>query len=644
MAWSIDGKLACFVGYTSVGPAGVIYFYEPAGDVWTKATMAGGGDIYSYPMKTVTYCPNSWDGPKFFVAGGTGGAGYVYWVAGPGADVQYSSSSMFNGVEVWDSVCNPAIDSMGAIYVCGNTGSDVRVVEIILSSGGFNMKTSMGVTGSYWRGIEVDPVSNDLYMVGNNAGGSLYHRYRWSDMMTFPLTFPYGTTVSDIIFDSHHTPNRMIAVCEYQDVGDVTSVYQITKGADSYDVFTPIGQSPDYTYFEALDIDSDGHAVLVGMNDEITNEGDVWDLWDDGSGYTHLIERSDSSATFVGHEFWGVAIRPTGVQMALVAGSAVQYLYTSVIWPRQVDTGVPHFNFIDLYPASGTIANSVLNSQVDVDIGDSSTVYTLAAEVYDPLGVGRMTEVEAWLWFDTGAMGLDLPGLMGASFDNPGGENVRMHFTIDTTNTVTQLYPPPAVDEETSQMTGTWNVINATSAFVRINFSPHQQVRWAAGNPGFVQAAGVRYGGMVPEGQSTVTALDSSNSWDIKVNVTDDAPTPNEASAFDEFGFNKHTYLGASGLPNGGAVYGSGAPGTNDVVMGISGQNVTFSANCLYALSVQLMGDLDGVSGPDTIFGTAISVQGGVAGESAFGVGGGVVTLLGPGDAPLDSESVTTTT
>ena len=90
VAWSNDGKLACFVGYTSVGPAGVIYFYEPAGDVWTKATMAGGGDIYSYPMKTVTYCPNSWDGPKFFVAGGPGGAGYVYWVAGPGADVQKS--------------------------------------------------------------------------------------------------------------------------------------------------------------------------------------------------------------------------------------------------------------------------------------------------------------------------------------------------------------------------------------------------------------------------------------------------------------------------------------------------------------------------------------------------------------------------
>ncbi|MCI0479809.1 hypothetical protein L0Y59_04660, partial [Candidatus Uhrbacteria bacterium] len=180
VAWSDDGKLACFVG-EALGSVGVIYFYQPAGDVWTKATLAGGGDLYSYPMKTVTYCPNSWNGPKFFVAGGTGGAGYVYWAAGPGIDVQWSSSGMFNGVTVWDSVCNPAIGSMGSIYACANSAGELRMVEIVLSSGGFNMKSSLVLTSHYWRGIEVDPVSNDLYMVGNNAVGAIYHRFRYSD-------------------------------------------------------------------------------------------------------------------------------------------------------------------------------------------------------------------------------------------------------------------------------------------------------------------------------------------------------------------------------------------------------------------------------------------------------------------------------
>jgi hypothetical protein len=439
----------------------------------------------------------------------------------------------------------------------------------------------------------------------------------------------------------------LIAVCEYQNIGDVTGVYQITKGVDNYDVVTSIGSSPSCTYFHAIDIDPDGHAVLVGMNDEISNEGEVWDLWDDGSGYTHLLERSITGAPFTGEEFRGVAIRPTGVQMALIAGSAFKYSYTSVLGPIQVDTGVPHVNYLEVYPWTGTIADSVLNSQVDVDIGDSGTVYTVGAEVYDPLGVARMTMAEFWLWHDGGGTLADIPDSMGATFDNPGDENLRMHFTIDSLGTVTQIYPAPAIDEETSQIGGSWNIINATSAFVRINFSPHQQVRWAAG-PFTELPMNMRYDpdldGPEPGEQSTVNALNDANTWDIKVRVADDAPTPNYASAYDEFGFYKYTYLGAAGIPNGGAVYGSGAPGTNNVVMTQSGSDVTYCANCPYGLSATLAGNLVGVAHAGVISAAQVSTMGAaLVVRTPFAAGGGPVNYILPGYSPLNSERTTTT-
>jgi len=231
------------------------------------------------------------------------------------------------------------------------------------------------------------------------------------------------------------------------------------------------------------------------------------------------------------------------------------------------------------------------------------------------------------------------------SFDTAGHENTRMHFTITSGNVVNQLYPPMGPGEETSFVGGLWSYINTTSARVRMSFSPHQQVRYAPGNPGFVQAAGDRYGGGVPGGQSTVSALDSSNSWDIKVRVSDDAPTTNYASAFDEFGFYKYTYLSAANIPNGGAVYGSGAPGTNNVVMTQSGSDVTFCANCPYALSVTLASDLFGVAVPTNwIAASQISVRGGeVAAETFFVFGGSPITLIGGPQAPLNSWRETTT-
>ncbi|MFH0815942.1 MAG: hypothetical protein V1934_03895 [Methanobacteriota archaeon] len=643
VAWSDDGKLALFVG--TDWAHGKAYYYQPAGDIWTEATF-GGGFLPCYVLYTVTYCPNSWNGPKFAGTGQCGGLGYLLWFAGPGQDTDYSSTSYLANFEVHDLAYNPGLGSMGTLYLCANDapGNEVKILDIDLASGGFNAIMDEAKTSATLYGVEFDPATNDVYVVGVQGSGVLYEQFDYSMGTTTPLSFPYGQVISDIVFDSHHAPNRMIITLLYQGVGDVTSVYEARFSVSGYTAVTPIGQSPDYTYFNAIAMDGDGRAVLVGMDDEITTEGRIYDLWTTGSGTTHLANRVEGSIAL--EEYRGVAIRPTGVQMALVAGSAFKYSYTSVLGPIQVDTGVPHFNYIDIYPYGDTLAESVINSQVDVDIGDSMTNYTIEAEVYDPLGVARMQFLQAYIWHDGGVENQTLPTWGGVGFDSPGYENLRMHFEITAGGATTQHFPG-GPDEETTLMGGGWSPINSTSAKVWLNFSAHQQVRWAAG-PFTELPANMRYDpdldGPEPEEQSTINALNDAGTWNMRLSVYDDAPTTNYAMAYDEFGFYKYTYLSTSGIPNGGAVYGSGAPGTPDVVMSVSGQNVTFAANCPYGLNAQLMGNLVGVTYAGLIMGNQISISGGnVGARTAFGVGGGTAQLIGPLQAPLDSERTTTT-
>ncbi|MCI0479808.1 hypothetical protein L0Y59_04655, partial [Candidatus Uhrbacteria bacterium] len=313
-------------------------------------------------------------------------------------------------------------------------------------------------------------------------------------------------------------------------------------------------------------------------------------------------------------------------------------------------TAVPHVDYVDLYPFNDGIANSVLNSQVDVDIGDSNTYYTLEVMVYDSLGWDRLADLEIWMWYDDGATLADVPTAMGATFDNPGAENKRMHFTIDETAATVQMYPAPAPGtEEATLIGGEWNQFNASAVVVTLRFSPHQQVRFADG-PFTEVAPNMRYDPDAddiqdPREQTTVNALNNANTWDIKVTVADDAPTTNYDSAFDEFGFFRYTYLSTSGIPNGGAVYGSGAPGTNNVVMTQSNADVTFCANCPYILTVTLASALIGVAVPaNTIPGTAVSIRGGQLGaENSFAAAGSTITLIGGPRPPLNYDRTTTT-
>ncbi|MFH0815936.1 MAG: hypothetical protein V1934_03865 [Methanobacteriota archaeon] len=156
-------------------------------------------------------------------------------------------------------------------------------------------------------------------------------------------------------------------------------------------------------------------------------------------------------------------------------------------------------------------------------------------------------------------------------------------------------------------------------------------------------------GGWNPEDQSDNSGfapLDEDLTWDIKVQIEDDSPVTNYARAYDEFGFFKYTYLGNAGIVNGGSVYGSGAPNTNDVALSPSNVNITFRANCPYRLGVQLMGDLNGLAVPaNTIDGDAVSIQGGDAARTYFAAGGSTIYLIGPAlnQDPLGSGRFTTT-
>jgi hypothetical protein len=645
VAWSADGKLALFVGTDYAH--GKAYYYQPEGDVWTEA-LFGGGFLPCYILYTVTYCPDSWSGAKFMGAGTSGGTGYYLWFPGPGQDTDYSNTVALFGFEVHDSIYNPAIGSMGSLYLIANSasGNEIKLIELDLASGAPNPIIKVPKVSAACFGVECDPVTNDVYIVGVQSSGVLYHKYQHNTSTNYSLPFPYGVHLSDIVYDSYHTPKRMIVTALFQAVGDVTSVFDVRFSGGNYSFVIPIGQTPDYTYFNSIAIDSDGRAVLVGMDDELTNYGRIYDLWTGSSGTTHLMIRSEG--IIAGEEFKGVAIRPTGVQMALVAGSAFKYSYTSVLGPIQVDVAVPHVDFMDLYP-TGSPGDDKLNSQIDVDIGDGGTTYTLEVGVYDSLGVARMTEIEVWMWFDAGATGVDLPTSLGAGFDAAGTENTRMHFRITRAGpTITQIFPAPGPTAETNFVNGWWSDINATAATVTLDFQPHQQVRWAPGpfTPGF--PGNPRYDpdmdGPEPGEQSTVSALNDGLTWDIKARVADDATTTNYASAYDEFGIYRYTYLGVAGIPNGGAVYGSGAPGTNNVVMSVSGANVTYSANCPYGLSVQLMSDLNGISYAGMITAAAISIQGGaIAVPTVFLATGSTQTLIGPAQAPLNAGRTTTT-
>jgi len=244
-------------------------------------------------------------------------------------------------------------------------------------------------------------------------------------------------------------------------------------------------------------------------------------------------------------------------------------------------------------------------------------------------------------------------GIGLGQFDEAAFANQRMRFSANNGGPAPTLEFP--LTGETTLSASTWQE-SGVYAWVNVTFSPHEQVRWADSSAGVWNqgpATAGRYDGLAPfgvwnaEDQSDnlgYAPLDEDHTWDIKVQIQDDSAVTNYASAYDEFGFYKYTYLGSESIVNGGSIYGSGAPNTNDVVLSPSNVDVTFKANCPYRLGVALNGDLTGSAAP-TIDGDTISIQGGDLARNAFAVGGNTQYLIGAGSLhdPLGAGRFTTT-
>jgi len=289
---------------------------------------------------------------------------------------------------------------------------------------------------------------------------------------------------------------------------------------------------------------------------------------------------------------------------------------------------------------------------MDVDSGGSGTLYRVVTKVGHSTAAASILKVDIYAWYDNGLTYALNPGtvdqaaVLGAAFDNAGSENLRMHFVwTRATNTFSKLYPI-ANDETSLQVGSCSSVYDGDGKNITLTFaiSPHQQVR--ATGSSFTEPAGTRYD-RAPLGwnyadQSTLAALNTANTWDFKVLVTDIGALT--SFACDEFGFFKYTHLSSAGLP--GALSGSGAPGSL-VTMTPTG-HVTFEANCPYKLVAYVDSNLIGASYGQTIFATNMRVQGGDLSATFFSGTGSANQLYVLGTAatfkaPANSGKTTST-
>jgi hypothetical protein len=537
----------------------------------------------------------------------------------------------------------------GTIFACGQADGGYPMTWYNDGTGWQNGWGDAGRSGAYF-GIDWYSWGSDVctYSVGwwDDMGTTrcLYQEYNVTAMAITTISSSLECIFTDIELDTSDSANpRMLITAAIRQPG-VYGIYTADKnGGPWFSNMVGRGGSPETEGFMGVDVDHHGTAVIVGSDGTY---GQVYSLYR-SNGKTVVVKRSDDSSMFSAKDFQDVSIRPGGVQMALTVGSAFKYSYTSVLAPIQVDTAVPHISYIDLYPASDQ-SQHYLNHQIDVDAGTLVTQYTLSVCIWDSLGIDHVTAMNVWMWYDMGLTGADAPG----PFDDASLANQRMRFAINNGAAPTLEFP---LSGETMLVGGAWQESGAY-AWVNITFSPMEQVRWADSSGGaWNQGAGTSYrydgdtsGFWNPEDQSDnvgFAPLDEALTWDIKVQIQDDAAVTNYARAYDEFGFYKYTYLGNEGVPNGGSVYGSGAPSANNVPLSPSGSDVSFKSNCPYSLTVGIEGNLTGVAAPaNNISAQQVSILGGaVAVETYFNWGASTRTLIGPAQEPLGSGRSTTT-
>ncbi len=638
--WGPDGGHALWVGYDGANGRGTSWWYNPLDDGWHDVSVTT-GEADGLMFESVEF----WN-DRMVVMGECGVTG-AWFYTDPSTNVLVASTDAdLVGAQIYD------LTSIGGtMFAAGQSAGGYALTWFNNGTGwatgwGDATKSDSKYYGMDWYAWGPDVV---VYMAGSyDDGGTtrgLMQAYNVTPMSMSTISETIELAFTDIELDSSVPESPRFLLTASQRGPGTYGIYAAeTSGGPTFHHLVGYGTIPTVDGLQGIDVDQYGTAVAVGSN---PTHGVVYNLWRTGLKTTVLI-RSDTSGFFAGNHFKDVRIRPYGVQMALTVGSSFRYSYTSVTAPIQVDTSVPHISYIHLF-AGDDVGTSRMNSQIDVDAGVGTTYYTLSVCFWNSLGIDHVEECDVWMWYDMGLINADRPG----AFDDAALANQRMRFSA------TNGGPAPALDfpltGETTLTVSTWEE-SLTYAWVNLTFVPHEQVRWAdsvagAWNQG--AATDRRYDGLAPFGvwnaedqsdNSGYAPLDEMNTWDIKVQIQDDATVTNYAQAYDEFGFFKYTYLGSENIANGGSVYGSGAPNVPNVALAPSNVDVTFCANCPYSLGVTLHSVLDGVATADFIPSENIALQGGDLDATAFGAAPSTQYLIGGGPLQESLGSGTTTT
>jgi hypothetical protein len=632
VSWSPDGRYAMFVGVDSVTPSGCAYAYDVALNTWAQSMPNPPGVTDNQILRAVEWDPiNS----VFFVAGVAGASGEWFAAAVGGSISMYSHMPTFANMQIYDLGKGPANE----MFACGADATGFATllsIDLTAQGAGWTTRAGTVMASSVWAGLEYYATNNAVYLAGSSAGGTL-------SMLDY-MVISVGTYT--------YAPATGIA-CAYTDIvwNAAKARLQVTaagRGAGVAALFeshfplvttwNPIANPPQSINFNSLDVGYANKLICVG------SDGTNGVIYEEGT------TKRTNDALLALHPLYGVACRPTGIPMAMTAGSAFKFSYMAVDGGLTVNTVYPHISSIIL--RNKGLGGNIMNTAVDVDPGTNQNWYTLEVNGFHNLGSTEVDQVNVWMWFDGGATATDNSGNIGGVYGPNLGIQLRW----------TRGGIPDDWSIETLSVTNEWDLRDGDCGFSEAGtaftatfaFEMNQQVWSALG--GFTEpvAGSQNYDpgadGPTPEEQCTVNALNDADTWDIKAVAVADPAGANAQSpaAYDEFGLYMFTSMTSAGLPGAGYIGISGAPLTNNVASVTVG-DWTYSANTPYDLYVHIS---DLVGGPG-ILATTIEIQGGqlnvgftnFAGpglaNAQYLIGG---NLAADGATPLQADIVTTTT
>ncbi|MBI5000010.1 MAG: hypothetical protein HZB92_00565 [Euryarchaeota archaeon] len=599
VCWRPDGREALFVGWNWASGNGCAYRYNP--EIFDASAWA---DVSCVGMNNINVTSTAWDELRndryVMVCIDAMSTGSWYYLRDIDAVAQTGIDLDLSGMWLYDVEMIEGSNNIVAVGENPGVGEAVSYTYDCAALDWSPLVNGDAHAGAncVWYGVEVNASLPQFYFAGSwNNGGLRSGLFEcWNGgASTILIDDSYQGEFTDISYD--HNNGKMLITGANRRALSTTAIYQASWGGSFFDNLQPVGAVRPEVSLNGIAVDPSGQAIAVGQN---ASSGDaaVYSLWRSG-GNAYIALQSNASIPFTNHNLSAVAIRPQGIQMALVAGSAFKYSFTNANSNVVVNTLYPHINFVDMYYRNDYMT-SVLNGMNNVNPGDGSNWYRLNVSGYFPSaggGAQGIDFVEVFMWFDNGSTGAD-----GSGAVDGGPQNLGLHLNWTPAFGFNIVYPTSgeaillAGDCTESMEAGGLPNFNLSFAF-----SPNQQFRnasgdgaWSAGlNPG---GAPNRYwGGLTPDGvedQDSVAALDDAFSWDIKVEVTN-TTSSSAASAYDEFGVNRYVYLGTgAALPGSGTIAGSGAPGANVTLQPSTFQNVTFSANCIYDLKVWAVTDL----------------------------------------------------